>query len=106
MSPLTEVHEVETMHIRKHGMMMNSDALIALPGGTGTVEEITEALSWSRLKLINIPIFLINLDGFYDPLLKLFENMAKERFISDDLEKYLIVVESVDEVIKKIQEII
>jgi uncharacterized protein (TIGR00730 family) len=85
---LTEVHKVETMHLRKDAMMMNSDALIALPGGTGTVEELMQALNWHRLKLI-------------DPLLKLFANMVKEHFISNNLEKYLIVVESIDDVIKK-----
>ncbi|CAF3478227.1 unnamed protein product, partial [Rotaria sp. Silwood2] len=82
---ITEVHEVETMHMRKHGMMMGSDALIALPGGTGTLEELMEAITWKRLDLIHMPIFIVNLDGFYDPLLNLCENMFKERCISRDL---------------------
>jgi len=103
---LTEVHEVETIHVRKHGMMMNSDGLIALPGGTGTVEELMEAITWKRLELINIPIFIVNLDGFYDPLLALFENMFKERFINRSLEKNWIVVKSIDEVIEKLKSLI
>jgi len=103
---LTEVHEVESMHIRKHGMMMNSDALIALPGGTGTVEELMEAITWKRIGLINLPIFIVNLDGFYNPLLDLFENMFNERFISRDLEKIWIVVKSIDEIIEKLKLII
>ncbi|CAF2744757.1 unnamed protein product [Rotaria sp. Silwood2] len=103
---LTEVHEVETMHIRKHGMMMNSDGIIALPGGTGTVEELMEAITWKRLELIHIPIFIINIDGFYDPLLQLFENMFNERFINRELENHWIVVKSVDEVIDKLQLVI
>jgi uncharacterized protein (TIGR00730 family) len=106
MIPLTEVHEVESMHIRKHGMMMNSDALIALPGGTGTVEELMEAITWKRIGLINLPIFIVNLDGFYNPLLDLFENMFNERFISRDLEKIWIVVKSIDEIIEKLKLII
>jgi uncharacterized protein (TIGR00730 family) len=100
---LTEVHEVETIHLRKHGMMMNSDGLIALPGGTGTLEELMEAITWKRLELINIPIFIVNLDGFYDPLLALFENMFKERFISRSVEKYWVVVKTIDELIEKIK---
>jgi uncharacterized protein (TIGR00730 family) len=100
---LTEVHEVESMHIRKHGMMMNSDCLIALPGGTGTVEELMEAITWKRIQLITVPIFIINLDGFYNPLLELFENMFKERFMNRNLENVWTVVNSIDEVIEKIK---
>ncbi|CAF1478124.1 unnamed protein product [Adineta steineri] len=101
---LTEVHEVETMHIRKHGMMMNSDGIIALPGGPGTVEELMEAITWKRLKLIDLPIFIINIDGFYNPLLDLFENMSKEGFISRELARdWVVVVNTVDEVIEKLK---
>ncbi|CAF0997457.1 unnamed protein product [Rotaria magnacalcarata] len=100
---LTEVHEVETMHIRKHGMMMNSDGLIALPGGTGTLEELMEAITWKRLDLIHMPIFIVNLDGFYDPLLDLFENMFNERFISRDLQKHWVVVKTIDEIIEQLK---
>jgi predicted Rossmann-fold nucleotide-binding protein len=65
-----------------------------------------EAITWKRLELINIPIFIVNLDGFYDPLLALFENMFKERFIDRSLEKNWIVVKSVDEVIEKLKSLI
>jgi uncharacterized protein (TIGR00730 family) len=100
---LTEVHEVETLHLRKDGMMMNSDALIALPGGTGTLEELMEAITWKRLELINLPIFIVNLDGFYNPLFDLFENMFKERFIDRSLEKDWIVVKSLNELTEKLK---
>ncbi|CAF1457328.1 unnamed protein product [Adineta ricciae] len=100
---LTEVHEVESMHIRKHGMMTNSDALIALPGGPGTIEELMEAITWRRLKLIGVPIFIINLDGYYNPLLELFENMRKACFIVEGSEKDWNVVDTVDEVIEKLK---
>lgn len=103
---LTEVNEVESMHIRKHGMMTNSEGLIALPGGTGTLEELAEAITWKRLQLINIPIFIVNLDGFYDPLLNLFENMFNERFMDREHDQHWIVVRSIDEVIEKVKEII
>jgi len=102
---LTEVHEVESMHIRKHGMMMNSDGLIALPGATGTLEELMEAITWKRLELINVPIMIINLNGFYNPLLDLFENMFKERFISRELANDWIVVNTIDEALDKIKQL-
>lgn len=100
---LTEVHEVETIHIRKHGMMMNSNALVALPGGTGTLEELLEAITWKRLKLIDLPIFIVNIDGFYKPLLDLFDNMFRERFMSPKSPPDWIVVESVTELLEKLQ---
>ena len=100
---LTEVNEVETMHLRKHGMMMNSDGLIALPGGTGTLEELLEAMTWKRLQLINVPIFIVNLDGFYDPLKGLIENMFKERFMDRSLENDWVFVDTIDELISKLK---
>jgi uncharacterized protein (TIGR00730 family) len=102
---LTEVNEVETIHIRKHGMMMNSDALVALPGGTGTLEELMEAITWKRLQLINVPIFIVNIDGFYDPLLALFDNFTRERFASQILDNSCVVVKTIDEVVEKIKSI-
>ena len=103
---LTEVNQVETMHIRKHGMMMNSDALIALPGGTGTLEEVMEAITWKRLKLIDLPIFIVNLDGFYDPLVALFENMFQAGFMHRNVASFWIVVQSIDELIEKLKAVI
>lgn len=89
------------MHIRKHGMMTNADALLALPGGPGTLEELMEAITWRRLKLIDVPIFIVNLDGFYDPLLQLFDNMLQARFIAEGSDRDWIVVNSVNEAIEK-----
>lgn len=100
---LTEINEVETIHIRKHGMMMNSDGIIALPGGTGTLEELMEAITWKRLQLIQSPIFIVNLDGFYDPLLNLFENMFQSKFLSDQLRNDWIVVRTIDEVLEHLK---
>lgn len=100
---LTEVHQVETMHIRKHGMMMNSDGLVALPGGTGTLEEVMEAITWKRLKLIDVPIFIVNLDGFYDPLLTLFENMFQAKFMDRSTESLWTMVRSIEELIEKLK---
>ena len=86
--------------------MMNSDAIIALPGGTGTLEELIEAITWKRLQLISVPIIIINLDGFYDPLVQLFENMFQERFIGRVLEKDWIFVKSVDEAIATLKTVL
>ena len=79
---LSETHIVETMHHRKHAMMMNSDGIVALPGGIGTMEELLEAITWKRHELITSPIVIVNIDGFYDSLHQIFAKMASELFIS------------------------
>ena len=102
---LTELNIVESMHSRKYNMIMNSDCIIALPGGTGTLDELIEAISWKRLGLIDLPIFILNINGFYDPLLTMFNNMFEERFAEPDLRNAWIVVNTIDEILEKIQAI-
>jgi len=102
---LLEAHElvvVENMHQRKHLMFMKSDAFVALPGGLGTLEEFVEQLTWSQLEQHQKPIVLANIDGFWDPLLTLFEDMQSEGFIRRGLELHLEVVDRVDAIIPAI----
>jgi uncharacterized protein (TIGR00730 family) len=66
---LTELHVVEDMRTRKHGMLTRASAVVALPGGTGTLEELFEAISLKRLGLFPGPIVIVNTRGYYDPLL-------------------------------------
>jgi len=75
---LVDVHElvvVDTMHERKHLMFEKSDAFVALPGGIGTLEEFVEQLTWSQLGRHKKPIVLVNVHGFWDPLIELFDQM-------------------------------
>jgi uncharacterized protein (TIGR00730 family) len=78
---LTELQVVENMRERKHIMLTDSDAAIALPGGTGTLEEVLEAISLKRLSIYLKPIVLVNTRGFYDPLLELLDRCISERFM-------------------------
>lgn len=103
-SRLTEKHEVDTMHQRKEGIMKDSHALVALPGGPGTLDELMEAITWKRLRLINTPIFIVNLDGFYNPLLELFENMYRAKFLNLN-KSHWTEVQSVAELIEKLQQL-
>src|SRR5437660_9144198 len=68
-SGLTELHLVEDMRERKHRMLLDSDAVIALPGGCGTLEELLEAITLKRLGLYFNPIIIFNVAGFFDPLI-------------------------------------
>jgi len=78
---LTELQVVENMRERKHIMLTDSDAAIALPGGSGTLEELMEAISLKRLGIYLNPIVLVNTRGFYDPLLHLLDRCIEERFM-------------------------
>lgn len=80
---LTELIVTETMHERKQRMADLADAVIALPGGCGTFEELLEIITWKQLGLFANPIVILNTDGYYDALLALFERAVKENFMRD-----------------------
>jgi hypothetical protein len=79
---LTQLHVVRTMHERKALMADLSDAFLALPGGFGTFEEFCEVLTWSQLGFHPKPCGLLNVAGYYDPLLALFDRGVEEGFIT------------------------
>ena len=97
-----ELFVVDDMHQRKHLMFVKSDAFVALPGGIGTLEEFVEQLTWSQLGRHAKPIALVNIEGFWDPLLALFDKMSGELFVRPGLELNMLVVDRVDEVISAI----
>ena len=78
---LTRLEVVDSMHTRKARMAELADGFIALPGGFGTFEEFCEILTWGQLGFHAKPIGLLNVNGFYDPLLGLFDHAVKEGFL-------------------------
>jgi len=78
---LTELELVEDLRARKHLMLSRSDAAIALPGGSGTLEELLEAITLKRLGLYLKPIVLVNTRGFFAPLVALLNHAVEERFM-------------------------
>jgi uncharacterized protein (TIGR00730 family) len=78
---LTELHVVEDMRTRKHEMLTRATAVVALPGGTGTLEELFEAVTLKRLGLYLGPIVIVNTRGYYDPLIAQLEAAIGERFM-------------------------
>ncbi|MGB4912982.1 MAG: TIGR00730 family Rossman fold protein [Candidatus Dechloromonas phosphoritropha] len=81
---LTRLEVVASMHIRKARMAELADGFIALPGGFGTFEEFCEILTWGQLGFHVKPMGLLNINGFYDPLLALFERAVAEGFLRDE----------------------
>jgi uncharacterized protein (TIGR00730 family) len=78
---LTTLHVVASMHERKAMMAELSDAFIAMPGGFGTYEELFEALTWTQLGLHKKPCGLLNVAGFYDPVIRFIDHAVAEQFI-------------------------
>ncbi len=89
---LTELHVVESMHERKAMMARLSDAFIAAPGGYGTLDEFSEVLTWTQLGIQRKPCGLLNVDGFYDPLLGFIDHLVAEQFLKQP-HRDMVVVE-------------
>lgn len=81
---LTQLELVEDMRERKHKLLTGSDAVVAMPGGCGTLEELFEAITLKRLGLYFGPIILLNTRGFYDDVIKLMERTIEERFMNPE----------------------
>lgn len=79
---VTRLHVVESMHGRKLLMTELSDAFVALPGGLGTMDELFEALTWRQLRIHDHPVGLLNVRGYFDPLVGLLERFRDEGFMS------------------------
>jgi uncharacterized protein (TIGR00730 family) len=96
---VTDLRIVESMHERKAMMAALSDGFIALPGGFGTFEEFCEAVTWVQLGIQQKPCVLANLDGYYDPLVALFDRGVTSGFISESNRRIVRVVETLEELL-------
>jgi len=85
----------ENMHERKKVMYMNSDAIVVLPGGAGSLDEFFEVLTWRQLGLHAKPICLLNIEGFWDPLIGLIDHVIAEGFAGDTLKSFVRVYDTV-----------
>ena len=94
----------ETMHERKKVMFMNSDAIVALPGGAGTLDELFEAITWLQLGLHGKPIFLLNVDNYWDGVLSLLDDVVRGGFAEGSLTGLVRCVDSVDDLIAELRE--
>ncbi|MCG6904175.1 MAG: TIGR00730 family Rossman fold protein [Rhodobacter sp.] len=79
----------ENMHERKKVMYMNSDAIIVMPGGAGSLDEFFEVLTWRQLGLHAKPIYLLNTDGYWEPLMRLVEHVIAEGFADASLAGFI-----------------
>ncbi len=94
-----EMIVVPDMHTRKQLMFEKADAFVALPGGVGTLEELVEQLTWAQLGRHTKPILIADINGFWKPLLSLFDHMRETRFIRDGFHVNYLVAEQVDDIV-------
>ncbi|MEO0389589.1 MAG: TIGR00730 family Rossman fold protein [Pseudomonadota bacterium] len=86
---LTSFVVTETMHERKKVMFMNCDAVVVLPGGAGSLDELFEVLTWRQLGLHEKPVILVNVAGYWDPLMALLRNVVDQGFADESLLGFL-----------------
>jgi uncharacterized protein (TIGR00730 family) len=96
---LTRLVENDTMHERKQLMAEMSDGIIALPGGCGTLEELLEIITWKQLGLYLKPIVILNIDGYYNPLLEILKNAIDGNFMRKEHQTIWQVASTAEEAI-------
>jgi uncharacterized protein (TIGR00730 family) len=95
---ITRLIEVDTMHQREEIMITRADCIVALPGGCGTFEELLQAITWKRLKIISAPIIIVNLKKYYNPLIQQLNKAVDENFMRTEHRQLWEVAESITEV--------
>lgn len=94
---IQELLIVDTMHTRKRIMYDRSDAFVILPGGLGTLDELVEIVTWLQLELHDKPIYLVDVNGYWDDWFKMITKMAKHGFVDPNAVEYFIRVSSPEE---------
>lgn len=103
---LTELIMVESMHERKMKMNELCDGVITMPGGYGTMEELFEMLTWAQLGLHKKPIALLNINGYYDPLISLIQTMVRSGFLKGINQEMLLVSDNILDLLDQMRDYI
>ena len=100
---LTQMFQVETMHERKKLMMDLADGFITLPGGFDTLEELFEAVAWLQLGYHRKPVGLLNIAGYFDPLLAMLDNMERGGLLKPQHRALLLIDDNLDRLLAKME---
>lgn len=101
---VSELHVVESMHVRKAMMFQRSDAFVALPGGPGTLDEVFEMLTWRQLALHDKPTVICNLGGYWDGLIGLIDGIIDAKYARPSFRDFYKVVDGIDEILPLLRE--
>ncbi|MCX7879405.1 MAG: TIGR00730 family Rossman fold protein [Ignavibacteria bacterium] len=96
---ISKLIQVNTLHEREELMIKKADAIVALPGGCGTIEELLQSITWKRLKLIPTPIIIANLKNYFSPLIQQLNRAVDENFMREEHRKLWDVAENIPEVL-------
>ncbi|RPF53233.1 TIGR00730 family Rossman fold protein [Aquisalibacillus elongatus] len=100
---VTEMHVVETMHERKAKIAELADGFVALPGGAGTMEEWFEVFTWAQIGYHQKPCALLNINGYYTPLIELFDHMISEGFADPHYKEFIMMEEEPEDLIDRLR---
>ncbi|CQR45862.1 LOG family protein YvdD [Paraliobacillus sp. PM-2] len=100
---LTELHVVETMHQRKAMMAEYADGFIALPGGTGTLEEWFEVFTWAQIGYHQKPCALLNINQYYQPIMTLFDHMVEQGFVKQAYRELIVMENNPEQLIDRLK---
>ncbi len=103
---LTTYVITETMHERKKVMFMNCDAVVVLPGGAGSLDELFEALTWRQLGLHEKPIYLVNSKGYWEMLMALLQHVVDSGFADASLLDYIVLVSDADAALTELKRVL
>lgn len=99
---LTQFIITEDMHERKKVMFMNSDVIVVLPGGAGSLDEFFEVLTWAQIGLHKKPIYLLNIKGYWGPLVQLLQHIVAQGFADASVMDFVTIVERVEDLAQRL----
>lgn len=94
---ITRLITVRDMHQRKSHMAELADSFVAFPGGFGTMEELFEIITWNQIGILNKPVVIMNIDGYYDPLIRMLDHSVDVGFIKPENRKIVRVAETLEQ---------
>lgn len=101
---LSELFVVDSMAERKIKMTELSDAFVALPGGFGTLDELAEVLTYNQLRIIDKPVGLLNVNGYFDPLISFFNHSVEEGFVREEHRNNIFISDDAGELMEMLKE--
>jgi hypothetical protein len=101
---ISELLVVEDMHVRKRKLYELCDAVVILPGGFGTLDELFEVLTWNQLSIHDKKVFMLNSDGFYNHLIAHLRHLSEEGFLYGHIEEQLTIIREPNDIIDHLQD--
>jgi len=103
---ISELIVTQSMHERKAAMAERASAFIALPGGYGTLEELLEVITWNQIRVMDRPVIIYNINGYFDPLIEMLAKAELNHFVRKHEKPYFTVATSVSDIVQQLEPIV